>query len=263
MKTLLTFALVFLISFGVKSQEKPTPLYLLFEFMHVEGQHGNDYWDVENFWSGIHKQRVADKSIIGWDLWSLTPSGTEQGSQFLTVTLFSSLENMLKTIQITDIIAYAHKAYPKMTEKELNTMFDKTVKSRDIANQVFLKQVDKTIGDFTMKVGTVGTIDVMKQLDNSYESVESEIFKPWHQEMVSKGKKGNWELLRAIFPAGSEAGVTHITIDMFNDVSQLSSYMESAKGDDMDMKTSLAVIAGIKTRDWKEKKMITLQLMVR
>ena len=263
MKTLLTFALVFLISFGVKSQEKPTPLYLLFEFMHVEGQHGNDYWDVENFWSGIHKQRVADKSIIGWDLWSLTPAGTLQGSQYLTVTLFSSLENMLKTIQMADIMSYAHKAYPKMSDKELIAMFDKTAKSRDIAHQVFLKRVDRTKEDFTMKVGTVGTLDFMKQLDNSYESVESEIFKPWHQDMVSKGKKVSWELLRAILPVGSEAEGTHITIDMFNDVSQLASYMDGPEGDDLDMKTSLAVKAGFKTRDWKEKKIMTLQMIVR
>ena len=51
MKTLLTLVLVALISFGSKAQEKAPTLYLLFEFMHVEGQHGNDYWQVEDFWS--------------------------------------------------------------------------------------------------------------------------------------------------------------------------------------------------------------------
>jgi len=35
----------------------PPKLYLLFEFMHVSDANGSNYWDVEQFWSGIHKQR--------------------------------------------------------------------------------------------------------------------------------------------------------------------------------------------------------------
>jgi len=262
MKTLLTLVLVVLISFGVKAQEKASSLYLLFEFMHVEGQHGSDYWQVEDFWSGIHKQRVADKTILGWDLWSLSPSGTQQGSQYLTVTLFSSLQNMLQAMSSMDVMAYAKKAYPKMSDKELSAMFDKTVKSRDMANQVLLKQIDRTKGEFTMKVGAIATMDIMKQLDDSYEKAESEIFKPWHQDMVNKGKKGSWELLSVILPVGSEAKGSHMTISMYNDVAQLASFMEGSVGE-MDLKTSLAVKEGFKTRDWKEMKIMTLQMMVR
>jgi len=262
MKTIFTLVLVALITFSVKAQEKTSSLYLLFEFMHVEGQHSNDYWQVEDFWSGIHKQRVADKSILGWDLWSLSPSGTQQGSQYLTVTLFSSLQNMLQAMNSMDVMAYAKKAYPKMTDNELNSMLEKTVKSRDMANQVLLKQVDQTKGEFTMKVGTMITIDIMKQTDDSYEKVESEIFKPWHQNMVAKGKKGSWELLRAILPAGEDAKGTHLTISMYNDIAQLSSFMEEAGGD-MDLTTGLAVKEGLKTRQWKEVKIGKLQMMVR
>ncbi len=263
MKKVLTLALVLLISFGLKAQEKGKSTYLLYEFMHVDGTNSVDYWQVEDFWSGIHKQRVADQSILGWDLWTLTPGGTEQGSQYLTVTLFSSLENMLKAINGMDVMAYAKKAYPKKTDKELGAMFEKTGKARTLANQVVLKQVDRTTGEFTMKAGrTVATICIMKQLEDNYEKAESDIFKPWHQEKVSQGKKGSWELLRAILPAGSGVEGTHFTIEMYNDVTQLASYMESSIGD-MDTKTSLAVKAGLKTRDRKELKMMTLQLMVR
>ncbi len=263
MKTLLTFALVLLISFSTKAQEKESSLYLLFEFMHVDGTNSVDYWQVEDFWSGIHKQRVADKSILGWDLWTLTPGGTSQGSQYLTVTLFSSLGNMLRAINGMDVMAYAKKAYPKKTDKELGAMFEKTGKARNLANQVLFKQVDKTKDEFAMKVGTMITMDIMKQTDDSYEKVESEIFKPWHQEMVTKGKKGSWQLLRAILPAGDEAYGSHLTVSMYNDAAQLSSFMEGWGGGDMNMMTSLAVKEGLKTRIWKEVKIGTLQMMVR
>ncbi len=262
MKTLLTFVLVLAISIGMKAQENTEQLYLLFEFMQVKNEAGSDYYQVEQFWSGIHKQRVADKSIIGWDLWSLTPAGLKQGSQFMTVTLFKSLQEMLQAIGSLDVMAYAKKAYPNKSEKELIAMLNKTGPSRDMNNQVLFKQVDRTKGDFIMKVGTLATMDIMKQLDDSYEKVESDIFKPWHQQMVDSGKKGSWELLRAILPSGTEAYGSHITVSMYNDAAQLASFMEGSGGE-MDLMTNLAVKEGLKTRNWKEVKIAKLEMMVR
>lgn len=244
------------------AQPQQNSQYLLFEFMHVKNEKGSNYWDVEQFWSGIHKQRVADKSIIGWDLWSFIPSGTEQGSQYMTVTVFASLQDMLKAMTSLDVMAYAKKAYPNKTDKELNTIYENTGNSRDLAHQVLFKSVDQTKDDFKMKVGMMATFDIMKQLDDSYEKVESEIFKPWHQRMVDEGKKGHWELDQAILPAGSEAYGTHITVSMYNDLAQLSAFMENSGGD-MNLMMQLAVKEGLKTRDWKEVKIAKLEMMVR
>ena len=246
---------------SIKAQEKSQPLYLLFEFMQVNGDQGSNYLQVEDFWSGLHKQRVADKTILGWDLWALTPSGTKQGSQYLTVTLFPSLKDMLQSIGSLDVMGYAKKAYPKMTEKELSAMFDKTVKSRDMAHQVLFKEIDRTKDDFQMKVGTLVTLDIMKQLDDSYEKAESEIFKLWHQDMVDKGKKGSWGLLQAILPAGSEAYGSHIAFSMYNNEAQLAAFMEGSSGD-MNFTTQLAVKEGLKTREWKEMKIGKLIMTV-
>lgn len=262
MKRLLTLCVVVIMTLSLKGQNDPPQLYLLFEFMQVSGENGSDYQQVEEFWSGIHKQRVADKSILGWDLWSLTPSGTKQGSQYLTVTLFANLQDMLKSINSLDVYGYAKKAYPNKTDKDLNLMFDKTGKSRDMANQVLFKMVDQTKSDFDMKVGTIATLDIMKQLDDSYEKVESEIFKPWHQQMVDQGKKGNWGVLRAILPAGSEAYATHITFSMYKDEAQLAAFMEDSSGA-MDLVTQLAVKEGLKTREDKEVKFAKLIMTVK
>jgi len=262
MKKLFVLSLVILMTFSIKAQEKPAAEYLLFEFMQVPADKGQDYWQVEEFWSGIHKQRVADKSIIGWDLWSLIPSGTKQGSQYLTVTIFASLKDMLQAIGSLDIAGYAKKAYPNKSEKEINAMFDKTVKSRDMAHQVLFKGVDETKDDFKMNVGTYVTLDIMKQLDDSYEKVESEIFKPWHQQMVKEGKKEHWGLLQTILPAGSESYGTHIAYSFYKDVAQLAAFMEGSSGD-MDLNTQMAVKEGLKTRDWKEMKIGKLVMMVR
>lgn len=260
MKKIVSLCLVIFMTMSLIAQNNTT--YLLFEFMHVKPENTSDYLQVEQFWSGIHKQRVADKSITGWDLWSLEPSGTEQGSQFLTVTLFSSLEGMLNAIHTLDVYGYAKKAYPDKSDKELRAMFDKTVKSRDLANRVLFKEINTTKGDFKMQVGTLVTLDIMKQSDGSYENVEDEIFKPWHQKMVDEGKKGSWGLLRAILPAGSTSYGTHIAFSMYKDDTQLSNFMEGPMGD-MDLTTKIAVQEGLKTREWKELKIGKLEMMAR
>ncbi|BBE18657.1 hypothetical protein AQPE_2820 [Aquipluma nitroreducens] len=58
MKRLLTSVVVILMTLSLNAQNNPPQLYLLFEFMQVKGENGSDYQQVEEFWSGIHKQRV-------------------------------------------------------------------------------------------------------------------------------------------------------------------------------------------------------------
>ncbi len=262
MKKLLSLVLVIIMAASIHAQDNSQQLYLLFEFMKVSDEQGSNYFEVEEFWSGIHKQRVADKNIIGWDLWSLTPSGSEQGSQYLTVTLYSSLQNMMAPVSFDDILASAKKAYPDYSDEDFSAMTNKTMASRDIAHQVYLKQIDATEGDFEMKVGTTATIDVMKQLNNNYEKAESEIFKPWHQQMVNDGQKGSWGLVRVILPTGTDAYATHLTVNMYKDAAQLAAAMESGPGES-DGLTELAVKEGLETRDMREVKIATLQMMVR
>jgi hypothetical protein len=141
-------------------------------------------------------------------------------------------------------------------------MFNKTFSCRDMIDLFLLKQIDKTKDDFKMKIGTLATLDINKQLDESYEKVESEIFKPLHQGMVDKGKKGSWDLLRFILPAGSSTYATHISVSKYNDAAQLAAFMEGLSGD-MNLHSQFAAKEGLKTRDWKKVRIAKLLMMVR
>ncbi|WP_319480869.1 hypothetical protein [uncultured Draconibacterium sp.] len=261
-KSIFLAVLMLLCTVTLFAQEEDQPLYILLEFMSVSDDMNGDYQEVEQFWSKIHQQRVADNNIIGWDLWAMNPGGSEQGSQYFTVTLFSSMAAMFEGIPGGKFDEYLQKAYPNLSDNERDEIMEKTVKSRDMAHQVYCKEINTTSGDFDMELGTVLVMDVMKQEHNSYEKVENEIFKPWHQQMVDDGKKGAWGLLRIILPAGNEALASHITYSMYKDYSQLANFWESDNGD-MDLTTSLAVQKGLKTRDWRAVEMARLVMKVR
>lgn len=255
MKNLTLLFLVFTVSLvnaqtGSDQAIQSPKLYLQFDFMKVKAENLLDYLEVEEFWSAIHEQRAKRGEILGWDQWSITPGGQAQGSQFVTVMLFTSLENMLKGIDLNQIRSDAKKAFPKKTTAEIEAMIQKTGRSREINNQVLMERIDNTKDNFDMPVGTVCTMAIMKQLKDGYEKAESEIFKPLHQAAVDAGKKGNWAMARVIFPSGSEQYASHAVFNMFKDAAQFARSMEEGLPE-LNYTTTQAAMAGIQTRDMK------------
>jgi len=50
---------------------------------------------------------------------------------------------------------------------------------------------------------------------------------------------------------------------MYKDAAQLATFMENTEGGEMDLMTELAIKEGLKTREWKEMIIATLQKTVR
>lgn len=218
MKKLLMIAVVFLMTFTMTAQEK---LYLVFEFMSVDNEQETAYQETEEFWAKIHEQRVKNGDIIGWDLWRLQPGGEDQHFQYLTVNLYDDPVKMMSGAG--DFDAALKAAYPNMSEDDLDEKMDMTAKSRDLAVRIYLEQIDFTTGDFSMPLGTIAAINMMKvdpANTGKYEKMESEVFKPMHQREVDNGVRGSWGLLRFLSPYGSDAYATHITVDMYKDYNQ-------------------------------------------
>ena len=225
-------------------------LYLTFEWMEVNDKYRGDYLDVEEFWEGIHQQRANAGEILGWDLWTVLPGGSDQGSQFLVVTLYSSLGGMLNAGN-SKIRKHAEAAYPDKNAMAIQKMMEMTPKTRDIAHRVFLKQIDATDDDFDMPVGMVATLDAMMATDDRYEKMESKIFKPMHQKQVDNGKKASWGLLKVLLPTGSGQYASHGTVNMFKDMDQLATAWENWGGMGDDMARNLAIREGLNSREHK------------
>lgn len=204
-------------SWGALSQE---PLYLTFELMKVDEGMGSAYWDTETFWEKLHEQRVKNGEIIGWDLWALSPSGTNQGHQYMTVTLYN---DPVKMMNGGDLNKAREGAYPNMPQDKWDQNMEHTMKSRDLAVRIFLQEISVSGSDFEMPLGTLAQINFMKakpgQYD-AYEKMESEVFKKFHQQRISGGGMEMWGLLRNMLGYPTEAYASHITVDMFKDWNQ-------------------------------------------
>jgi len=200
--------------------QEEEPLFLLFEFMHVDEDQSAAYAETEEFWEKVHVQRVKNGDCIGWDLWQLKPSGQEQGAQYLTVSLYN---DPVKMMEGGDFNKAWSGAYPNLTPEESDQKMLQTAKSRDLTHQVYLVEIDKTNDNFDMPIGTLAVINFMKAnpgQSGAYEKMESEVFKPNHQKDVDSGGRANWGLLRNMMGYSTEAYASHITVDMYTGYDQ-------------------------------------------
>lgn len=257
-KTLLILAFT-LYMVNVNAQEK---LFLVFEFMQVDNNQEEAYWETEDFWQKIHQERVKNGDIIGWDLWSLQPGGEKQFFQYLTVTLYNDPVKMMSTSG--DFGKALKQAYPEINEGELEEKFRKTANSRDLEVRLFLEQISVTEGENKMPLGTIAQMDMMKAIEGKYwdyEQAEKETFKKMHQEQVENGNKEYWGLLRVMSPTGSDTYASHITTSMYNDYKQF--FSENPKGKEFSEEEIKSFKKGLKTRDLKYTFMATLVKKIR
>lgn len=232
-------------------------LFAVVELMEVDNDQESAYAETEAFWEKIHQQRVNNGEIIGWDLWQLLPGGEDQGYQYATVTLYSSRAAMFKT---GDWMGNAKKAYPKLSDNQLNDKLNQAAKSRDLAVRIYLERVARTEGDFNLEIGTMATFDWMKvSLEDwqEYESIEQEIFQPMHQAEVDNGSKGSWSLMRYVSPIGSDTYASHVTVNMFKDADQM---FAEGNGPNLSKAQQMAVNSGLEKRDMK---MVTIARLLR
>ena len=256
MKRCMLLMAMLLVGFQGLAQDK---LYLVFELMKVDNDQEGAYWETEEFWEKIHEQRVKNGDIIGWDLWRLQPGGEDQHYQYMTVNLYDDPVKMMSGAG--DFDAAVKAAYPDMSDEERQKKFNMTTKSRDLAVRIYLEQIDRTNDSFDMPMGTVAAINFMKVDQGNYskyEKMESEIFKPMHQESVDNGARAHWGLLRIMSPYGSDTYASHITVDMYKDYNQFFNPPSSDNNNELSDEQMKQINDGIATRDLRYTYLATL-----
>ena len=224
MKKFFLLAAAIFLCLSMSGQEK---LYFVFELMTVDNEQETAYMETEDFWEKIHQHRSNNGDILGWELWKLLPGGEMQNFQYMTVTIYDDPVKMMSGTE--DYNALFKASYPDSSDEELDQKMKSTTSSRDLAVRIYLAELDKTEDQFDIPVGSVAVINMMKVDLNSfanYEKIESEVYKPWHQEAVDEGKIASWSLFRFISPYGSDTYASHITVDMYRDFNQFFKALE-------------------------------------
>ena len=260
MKKTLILLVIFALSYSAMAQDK---LYYVLEFMKVDELNEAAYLETESFWEKIHEQRIKNGDVVGWELWKLKSNDEDLSYQYLTINVYNDPAKMLA--EAGNIIALAKKAFPKLSDEEINKRMDRTARSRELAVRYYLERIDKTDDDYEVPVGTIATLSMMKvDLENfsKYETAESEVFKPMHQREIDNGQRESWNLNRFISPVGSDTYASHITMNIYKDFNQFFS-TSSEDEPELTEAEQKVIDAGIALRRMKYVHMATLLKKVR
>ncbi len=261
-KSLITLIVSLIFFATVQAQQSK---YVVFEFFKVESGQMYDFIEFKNFMEKVYQAAANDNKIRGWDFWSLQ-SGADGGEfQYITTTHFNDPVGMMSGLSDEELIKYALVAYPHLNDNQIKDIYSKSLQTRDLAQRLYMEEIANTKDNFRLQKGVLASFDLMKAVEgrfNEYEQAEKEVFLPIHQKRIGQGLMASWNLYRTALPFGSEAKLTHLTLNVYKNYLQFFNSQEYEDIESSDQQRA-AEEKGLKSRDQKWIYLATLENVVR
>ena len=168
------------------AQENDPPLFALVECMKVKPENENRYLEVEkNIWKPLHLERAKQGNIMGWMLYRVRFTGTDDKYNYVTVTLFNDplkIEDPWKNIDPAKVLP----------GKDLDAAMKETGESRDLVSGILINRqafVYPESGPGGSKYIQVDYMKVEQGKETEYNDVEINIWKPVHNEFIKADRK--------------------------------------------------------------------------
>jgi L-rhamnose mutarotase len=199
------------------AQNAPT-VFAIVDFMKVKPENEAKYLDVEkNTWKPLHQERLKQGKIIGWILYRVLYTGTDDPYNYVTMTLFdypANLEDPWAGIDPEKVLA----------GKDIDKLMEETGKSRDLVKSNLIVRLDEVVpegGPGQIKYIQVDFMKVKPGNENAYVEMEETIWKPVHEAFIKAGTRAGWSLWNQVFPSGSAMDYQFVTANYFNDFSKI------------------------------------------
>src|SRR5690554_4850369 len=262
MKRLLVISLLVLwVSTLVFAQN---PRYMVFEFTKVESTQTFDYLEYKDFLAKIYQKAASNGDIVGWDFWALQKGSNNDDFHYVTITYFDDPVKMMNGVSMEKLIEVGKQSFPEMDENEIAEKIGRSLGFRDLAMISYMVEIAKSEDEVKMVPGMLASFDLMKAVEGrfeEYEGAEKEIFLPLHEKKIDDGFMESWSLLRTAFPSGSEAKLTHMTLNIYADYMQFFNSLEYEQSPSE--KEQEAIEKGYSSRDQKWIYLATLESVIR
>jgi hypothetical protein len=194
------------------SQTTPS-LFVVVDYMKVESENHEKYLEVEQeIWKPLHQERINQGIIVGWYLYAIEFSGTQDNYNYVAISMYDSAKN-LENPWNQEIPENVH---PNM---KINEILDQTFQSREnVKSELFYSIA--TAPPIPLEIPAsyleVNFMQVEPEKFDEYELLESEIWLPIHNESIQSGRTAGWGLWRSLFPRGAGQPYQYITLNSFS-----------------------------------------------
>lgn len=200
-------------------------LYAVVEYMKVEPGQQNNYLELEQkIWKPIHQERIHQGKLVGWILYQVMYTGTDDPYNYATVNLYTNpanLENPYGEIDFAKVLP----------GKDMDAVFTKTENTRKLVKSQLISQVTyANPGGGNAVPPKYSVINFMKSKPGgNLVQLENEVGKPTSEELIKSGMWVGWSFWSDVFPRGDGMESDFITVDNYPDFSKLGSadYMQA------------------------------------
>jgi hypothetical protein len=201
-----------------QSQAQDDPMFfVVVDFMKVKAGDEGKYVDLEkNVWKPIHQERINQGEIIGWILYQVHYTGSDDEYNFVTASVFDDPSRLEHTFRLD-----MEKVHPDM---DLEKAFQETMESRDLVKQQLLRRIDAVFPEGApadYEYIQVNKMKVNPSMGGEYVSQEVDVWKPVHQELIDNEARAGWSLWETTYPTGMGMEYNFVTVDYFKDFSKI------------------------------------------
>lgn len=199
----------------MESRAQQQNLHVLVACMKVQPENVELYHEVESeIWKPVHEELVKQGKILGWILYRVHFTGTNDEYNYATATIFADPANIEKPFASIDF----DKVFSNKDEA-----FEKTLKSREVVRRNLMRRTSFAYPENSAGPAPFKYIELnyMKRKTGNYLQAARNIYQPIHQEFVNSGTRAGWSLWNTVYPRGTKANFDFVAVNYFSDFSQI------------------------------------------
>ncbi|MEL6989225.1 MAG: hypothetical protein AAGK97_15540 [Bacteroidota bacterium] len=185
--------------------------------MKVKPGMGEDYQKLESVWKKIHEAKIKEGKLQDWALYSImSPYGSNTEYNYVAMNIYVGED------QLASHFAYEMPDLKTILSADEMAMVEKTSEYRTLVKEEIFRLRDHTYKD---KPFEVCVVNYMKSkpgfMGRDMGAMEAKYWKPVHLSSIESGDRSNWGMYSLEYPYGSSSEYNAVTVDFFEDMSQL------------------------------------------
>ena len=215
-------ALALYTSAAIAQQASPTPTrFVVLDYMKVAPGKEAEYVRLEQqTFKALHQQRVKNKEMVAWALYQV-PFTADVHREYDYVT--ANIYDNIAATEATGMMATFQRLHPG---KEGTNLIAQTGAARTTVRHEIWQLMDQTTplgtADKPAPPAKYLIVNFMRSKDGgNYESVEKDLWKPIHQDLVKSGGMLSWGFYGLVLPGGTSYPYDYATV---NGLSNLTAF---------------------------------------
>ena len=206
---------------NAQQASQPPTQFVVLDYMKVAPGKAADYVRLEQqVFKPLHQQRVKNKEMVAWALYQV-PFTADKHREYDYVT--ANVYDNIAATEATGMMAAFQRLHPG---KAGTSLIAQTGAARTTVRSEIWQLLDQTT-----PLGAAGNPPapakylivnfMLSKANGNYESVEKDLWKPIHQDLVKSGGMLGWSFYGLVLPGGTSYGYDYATV---NGLSNLTAF---------------------------------------